>query len=287
MPVVNVLGSAVFYRETGSGVPIVFVHGNPASSFVWRKVLPAVGPTWRCLAPDLIGMGESGKPDIDYTFDDHARYLDAWFDAVELDEVILVGHDWGCALAFDWAARHPERVRGVAFSEPVIKPMTWQDYSAGARELFQAIRTEGVGEAMVLDQNIFIEQLLPGSVTTGLSDPELAVYRGYYPTPASRRPLLQWARSQPVDGTPADVVERISAFDEWLATSTGVPKLMLTFDPTPTTSTTPELIDWCAATVAGLQIEKLGPAGHETPEDQPMEIAAAITSWATRHNLDS
>ncbi|MFD2350624.1 haloalkane dehalogenase [Nonomuraea ferruginea] len=143
---------------------MVFLHGNPTSSYLWRHILPTVSQYGRCLAPDLVGMGESGKPDIAYTFHDHARYLDAWFDALGLDQVVLVGHDWGGALAFDWAARNPGRVRGIAFTETIIRPMSWADFPTGARPLFESMRTPGVGEAMVLDQNAFIEKALPATI---------------------------------------------------------------------------------------------------------------------------
>ncbi len=198
MPVQPVLDSTMFHRESGAGAPVVFLHGNPTSSHLWRDVLPAVGGPGRLLAPDLIGMGESGKPDIAYTFADHARYLDAWFDALGLDEVVLVGHDWGGALAFDWAARHPGRVRGIAFTETIVKPMTWEEFPEGGRPLFEAIRTPGVGEALILDDNAFVEQVLPGSVATPLAPADLDVYRAPYPTVESRRPLLQWPRSMPL-----------------------------------------------------------------------------------------
>src|SRR5882724_5975118 len=165
--------ATLFYREMGTGVPLVFLHGNPTSSYLWRRILPAVGDPGRRLAPDLIGMGDSGKPDIEYTFADHARYLDAWFDALGLDDVVLIGHDWGGALAFDWAARHPKRVRGIAFTETIVKPMTWQEFPAGARPLFESMRTPGVGELMVLDQNAFIEQALPRTTVRGLTEEDL------------------------------------------------------------------------------------------------------------------
>lgn len=170
MPVHPVLDSTMHHLDLGSGAgagtPMVFLHGNPTSSHLWRDVLPAVGGGGRRLAPDLIGMGRSGKPDIDYTFADQARYLDAWFEAAGLDEVVLVGHDWGGALAFDWAARHPGQVRGIAFTETIVKPMEWEEFPPGGQELFRALKAEGVGEAMVLDGNAFIEEALPGTVAT-------------------------------------------------------------------------------------------------------------------------
>ncbi|MFD5085824.1 haloalkane dehalogenase [Kitasatospora sp. NPDC058406] len=286
MPVRPVLDSTMFHREVGAGAPMVFLHGNPTSSHLWRDVLPAVGTPGRLLAPDLIGMGESGKPDLAYTFADQARYLDAWFDGLGLEDVVLVGHDWGGALAFDWAARHPGRVRGIAFTETIVKPMAWEEFPEGGRRLFRAIRTPQVGEAMILDDNAFVEQLLPGSVATPLSPADLDVYRRPYPTRESRRPLLQWPRSMPLDGEPADVVSRIRAYDRWLATSADVPKLLIAFAPGPGAMMGPEIVDWCAANIAGLDIEHSDAvAGHHTPEDQPLAIAAAIAAWADRHKL--
>jgi haloalkane dehalogenase len=287
MPTADVLDSTMFYTELGRGVPLVFLHGNPTSSYLWRAVLPQIGEPGRCLAPDLIGMGASGKPPIAYQFADHARYLDAWFDALGLDSVLLVGHDWGGALAFDWAARHPGRTRGVAFMETIVRPMSWDQFPESARPVFKSPRTPGAGEAMVLDENIFIERALPGNVATGLTEEDMNAYRRPYPTRDSRRPLLQWPRAMPLDGEPADVVARVEAYDEWLARSPEVPKLLLTFDPGPGTMLGPEMIAWCAANISSLDIAACGPAGHHAPEDQPDAIAAAIAAWADRHHLRS
>ncbi|NUR88718.1 MAG: haloalkane dehalogenase [Nonomuraea sp.] len=279
MRVQHVLDSTIAYRETGEGRPIVFLHGNPTSSHLWRNVIPAVGEGRR-LAPDLIGMGESGKPAIDYTFADHARYLDAWFDALELDDVLLVGHDWGGALAFDWAARHPARVRGIAVNETIVKPMTWEEFPEGGRELFRAIKTPGIGERMILDEHAFVLQGLPGSVATPLGQGDLDVYAKPYPTPESRLPLLRWARSMPLGGEPADVVARVEAYDRWLAASPDVPKLLIAFASGPGTMLHEHLIDWCAATMAGLDVRRYAEvAGHHAPEDHPHLIAEAITTW--------
>ncbi|NUR26928.1 MAG: haloalkane dehalogenase [Catenulispora sp.] len=284
MPTSRVLDSTMFHRELGTGRPIVFLHGNPTSSHLWRHVLPAVG-AGRRLAPDLIGMGDSGKPDLAYAFDDHARHLDAWIDALNLDDIVLVGHDWGGALAFDWAARHPGRVRGVAFMETIVKPMAWEEFPEGGRDLFRSIKTPGVGETMILDDNVFLTQMLPFTVASGLSDEDLQVYLRPYPTPQSRRPLLQWPRSMPLGGEPADVVARIERYDAWLAASEDVPKLLLAFEPGPGAMMGPEMVDWCVKNVAALDVEQLGVARHHAPEDQPDAIATAIRSWADRHGL--
>jgi haloalkane dehalogenase len=281
MPVQNILDSTMSHRELGTGAPIVFLHGNPTSSHLWRDIMPAV-TSGRRLAPDLIGMGESGKPDIEYTFTDHTRYLDAWFDALELDDVVLVGHDWGGALAFDWAARHPDRVRGIAFTEAIIKPMTWEEFPEGGRDLFRAIKTEGVGESMMLDDNAFLRGF-PGSVATPLTEADLEPYLRPYPTRESRLPLLRWARSMPLDGEPADVVTRIEAYDGWLATSARVPKLLIDFLPGPGSMWVPETIAWCAETIASLEIRHHDViAGHHTPEDQPLLIAEDLETWLSK-----
>ncbi|MFI6868502.1 haloalkane dehalogenase [Nocardia sp. NPDC050406] len=285
MPIVDTLDSTMNYREQGEGAPIVFLHGNPTSSYIWRKVMGFGRLPGRLLAPDLIGMGESGKPDIDYTYADQIRYLDAWFDALGVEDAVLVGHDWGGTLAFDWASRHPERVRGIAFTEAIVKPLEWEELPPPARELFHAIKTPGVGEEMVLDQNAFLDPGVPATVVGGLSAEDMATYLAPYPTPASRVPILQWARANPLGGEPADVAERIAGLDAWLAASHELPKLLLTFEPGPGTTMGPELIQWCVDTIAALEVDKLGLAGHQTPEDQPEAIAESLAGWLTRHEL--
>jgi haloalkane dehalogenase len=251
---------------------------------MWRNVLPGVG-RGRLLAPDLIGMGRSGKPDIPYLFADHARYLDAWFDALGLDRVVLVGHDWGGALAFDWAARHPERVCGIAFLESIVKPMVWEELSPQARERSEAVRTPGAGEEMVLDQNRFVRSAFTGGVLTPVGDEDLETYLAPYPTRDSRRPILAWARQMPLGGQPAELIARIEAYDAWLATSTDIPKLLMTFEGSPTLLIGEKYADWCATNIAALETVSCGKAGHHAPEDRPREIAAAVSAWADRHGL--
>lgn len=285
MPVVPVLDSTMFYREVGTGTPMIFLHGNPTSSYLWRHILDGVGDPGRRLAPDLIGMGDSGKPDIGYTFADHAIYLEAWFDALEIDDAVIIGHDWGGALGFDWAARHSQRVRALIFSETIVKPLTWNEFPEAGRALFGSIRTPRIGEKMVLEDNAFIEQLLPGSVVTPIHEDDLREYRRPYPTAESRKPLLQWPRSLPLDGEPADVVARIETYDQWLGVSHDVPKLLLSFEPGPGVMMGPEIIEWCKQNFANLEIRRLGPAGHHTPEDQPHAIAATLANWLDTNNL--
>ncbi|WP_223747067.1 haloalkane dehalogenase [Myxococcus sp. XM-1-1-1] len=272
-----VLDSFLSYREEGTGSPIVFLHGNPTSSYVWRNVTPRLADKGRCLAPDLIGMGSSGKPDIAYRYADHARYLDAWFDALGLRDVVLVGYDWGGVLALDWAARHPDRVRGVVVFETFLRPMHWSEWPPQGEKLFRALRTPGVGEQMVLEQNEFLERSLSNGVKTGLNDSARAAYYAPYPDAASRRPMLQWPREIPIDGSPADVAAVIERYDAWLAQPTGKPALLLTFDGGSLSA--PKTIEWARTQFPRLEIVPLGPAGHHAPEDVPEDITKALRSW--------
>jgi haloalkane dehalogenase len=285
MPTIDVLDSTMYYEEQGSGTAIVLVHGNPSSSHVWRNIVPGLGEG-RLLAPDLIGMGRSGKPANAFDFADHARYLDAWFDALDLDRVILVGHDWGGALAFDWASRHPDRVLGIAFFESIVRPMAWEELSPAGRERAELVHTPAAEES-ILDQNLLVRMAYTGGVLTPVPEEDLATYLAPYPTRESRLPLLAWARQIPLGGEPAELVARIEKYDAWLAASTSVPKLLITFEGSPTLLIGKELADWCAENIAALETVAGGEAGHHAQEDRPEEIAAAITAWIDRHELRS
>jgi haloalkane dehalogenase len=227
---VPVLDLDMSYVDTGSGAPIVFLHGNPTSSYLWRNVIPHVAALGRCLAPDLIGMGQSAKsPTRAYTFTDHARYLDAWFEALDLTrDVILVVHDWGSALGFFRATRFPAHIAGIAYMEAVVKPGRWQDFGDVGR-MFQALRSPA-GEQMVLEDNFFVEQVLPLGVLRTLSDEEMARYRAPYPDPESRWPTLIWPRQIPIDGEPADVQAIVLEYAAALGRSP-LPKLAIFAEP--------------------------------------------------------
>ncbi|UGT40765.1 haloalkane dehalogenase [Nocardia yamanashiensis] len=283
MATIDILDSFINYTDTGSGdIPVVFLHGNPTSSYIWRNVIPYVSGETRALAPDLIGMGASGQPDSDYRLVDHARYLDAWFEALGLDQVILVGHDWGGALAMHWAARHPGRVRGIAVMETFLRPLAWSEMPPTGAELFRRFRSPE-GEEMVLEKNMFIEFNLPAS-TRSLSLEALEEYRKPYPTPESRKPMLVWPREFPLDGEPADVVALIENYGRWMAQSPEVPKLVLAVEHGVGLGS-PEAIDWAAKTFASVEIGDIGPAGHHCPEDQPDAIGKAVAEWIQRHGL--
>ncbi len=280
MPEISVLDSTMHYEETGAGDPIVLLHGNPTSSFLWRKVIPGLASEGRVLAPDLIGMGRSGKPDIAYRFVDHARYLDAWFDALGLRRVTLVGHDWGGALGFHWARRHPDRVAAMAFMETIMRPASWDEWPANARDIFQGFRTPGTGEQLILDQNMFVEGVLPAAMLHQLTPEEMDAYRASFREPAHRLPTLVWPREIPIDGEPADVVELVNAYDRWLASSDDVPKLLLTFEPGAIMSE--PIVRWCRENVAALEVVPAGQGVHFVPEDEPEAIARIVREWRAR-----
>jgi haloalkane dehalogenase len=278
MPTIEILDSFMSYRDTGdSDVAVVFLHGNPLSSYCWRDVIPHVADRARCLAPDLIGMGESGKPDIAYRFADHARYLDAWFDAIAPSEVVIVGHDWGGALGMDWAARHASRVRGIAVIETFLRPVRWDEMAPAAAERFRGFRSSQ-GEEMILEKNMMIESNLALTIASGLAESDLDVYRAPFLEPASRTPMLVWTREFPLDGEPADVAELVLDYGRWMAETPDVPKLLMTMDNGVGLGS-PEMISWAAETFASVQVVSVGPGGHQAPEDQPDHIGTAVANW--------
>ena len=276
---VEVNGKRMAYVEMGEGDPILFQHGNPTSSYLWRNIMPALASKGRCIAVDLIGMGDSEKLDDSgpesYRYVEHRDFLfQAWEQLGIVDDVTLVIHDWGSALGFDWASQNPDKVKGIAYMEGIVCPMHWTDWPDVIRPLFQGFRSDA-GEGMVLEKNIFVEKVLPGSVLRGLTDEEMSVYRRPFANAGEdRRPTLTWPRQIPLDGDPDDVVAVVAAYSEWLRNS-DVPKLFVNAEP--------------GAILVGRQREfcrqfenqtEVTVAGsHFIQEDSPDEIAAAIASW--------
>lgn len=275
---VDVLGSALHYVESGSGDPIVFLHGNPTSSYLWRGVFSRLQGKGRLLALDLIGFGESGKPDIEYSLEDHQRFVDAWFDALDLRNVTLVAQDYGAAFGITWARTHPDRVAGLVIAEPVLRPIRSDDLPAEFVALRAEVLKPGVGEQIILEENRFVTGLLPGAVLNGLTDDDLAVYTAPFPTPESRRPVLVFPRALPVDAEPQTTVDFLAANEDWLRTST-IPKALYTFEPG--FLLTPEIVDWVRDNVANIQIRALGAGGHYVQEDSPAEIAEAVAAFVS------
>lgn len=275
---VSVLDSEMAYVDVGTGDPVVFLHGNPTSSYLWRNVIAEVEPDWRCLAPDLIGMGDSGKnPSGSYRLVDHAKYLDAWFAKVGLDKeknLTLVIHDWGSALGFRWAQNHREQIRGLVYMEAIVCPMTWETFPDAARKVFQGFRSPA-GEGMVLENNVFVERVLPGSVVRELCESEMAIYRKpFVEAGESRRPTLTWPREIPIEGEPADVVDIVEAYGSWLSESQ-VAKLFINADPG--ALLTGAQREYCRAWPNQQEVTVNGT--HFIQEDSPQEIGGAIVQF--------
>ena len=275
---IAVRGSEMAYVDVGHGRPIVFLHGNPTSSYLWRNVIPHVRDLGRCVAPDLIGMGESAKlsdpgPGT-YSFATHAAYLEAFLDAVALDgPVVLVLHDWGSGLGFDWAARHPDRVRGIAFTEAIVNPFTWADWPEASRRIFRGMRGPD-GESLVLDKNVFVERILTGSVLGGLAPEALERYRAPFGERSDRWPTLEWPRQLPIENVPPAVHDVVDHYGQWLAHS-DVPKLFVNADPGSILIGRMRSVvrRWPALT------EVTVPAGHFVPEDCPDQLGRALADW--------
>lgn len=276
---VDVLGKRMAYVEMGEGDPIVFLHGNPTSSYLWRNIMPSLSKAGRCIAPDLIGMGDSEKlsdsgPDA-YRFVDHRRYLDAFLSAMGIERnVLLVIHDWGSALGFDWANRHRSSVQGVAYMEGIVRPMTWDEFSQKARPVFEGFRSPA-GDEMVLEKNIFVEKVLPGSILRGLTEEEMAVYRRPFQEPGEdRRPTLTWPRQIPLDGEPKDVTAIVQDYADWMAENE-LPKLFIDADPA-AILIGPQR-DFCRSWKNQTEVQVKGL--HFIQEDSPEEISAALVEW--------
>lgn len=280
---IEVLGHEMAYVSLGSGDPVVFLHGNPTSSYLWRNIMPYVTDTHQAIAPDLIGMGDSQKlansGPGSYMFVEHRKYLDAALDQlVPEGEIVLVIHDWGSALGFDWARRNPMRVKGICFMEGIVGPVaSWDDWPDTAREIFQGFRSP-MGEEMILERNLFIEAVLPGSVIRKMTDEEMDVYRRPFVNAGEdRRPTLTWPRQIPIEGQPKDVVEIVSAYAEWMKTAQ-MPKLFINAEPGAI------VLDKARARVRTWPntTEVTVKGSHFIQEDSPHEIGAALKEWIAK-----
>lgn len=274
----DVDGKRMAYHEAGAGRSVVFLHGNPTSSYLWRNVIPHVSGRARCVAPDLIGHGDSDKLDDtgpgSYRFVDHRHYLDGLLDQLDLgDDVVLVLHDWGSALGFEWANRHRDRVAGIAFMEAIVRPVTWAEWPESAAPIFKGFRSDA-GEEMVIDRNLFVEAVLPGSILRRLTPAEHDEYRRPFAVAEHRRPTLTWPREIPIDGEPADVHRIVSAYAAWLSTSE-FPKLFVNADPG-AILTGPQR-EFCRGWPNLTEVTV--PGSHFIQEDSPHEIGRAIADW--------
>lgn len=280
---VTISGLSMAYTELGSNDPkadtIVFLHGNPTSSYLWRNVMPHLADQGRCIAPDLIGMGDSDKIEPSgpehYTFREHRRYLDAFLEHVGVEKnVTLVIHDWGSALGFDWANRNRAKVKGIAYMEAIVRPLTWDEWSPAARRIFEGFRSPE-GEKMILEKNLFIEAVLPGSILRKLSDAEMNVYRRPFREPGEdRRPTLTWPRQIPLDGEPTDVTELVQSYANWMS-SNDLPKLFINADPGAILIGAQR--EFCRGWRNQTEVRVKG--NHFLQEDSPHEIGEAIAKW--------
>lgn len=282
---VEVLGSKIHYIDEGSGDPVLFIHGNPTWSYQWRNVIPHVAPYARCIAMDLIGMGRSDKPDIEYRFFDHMRYVDGFIQALGLKRITFLFHDWGSALGFHYAMRNEENIKGLAFYEAILRSReSWAEMAESGREMFKAFRTPKIGWEMIVTKNQFIEVRLPQGIVRELSDQEMDHYREPYLDPSSRKPVWRWPNELPIAGEPPDIVEAVNSYSHWLQTSS-LPKLL--FYGNPGTITQAPMVDWCKENLNNLSTVFLGAGFHHLPEDHPHEMGRALAKWCNKISMPS
>jgi haloalkane dehalogenase len=277
---IDVLGSRMHYVEQGVGAPILLLHGNPTWSYIWRNIIPYLSSIGRCIAPDLIGYGRSDKPDIEYRWRDHVRYLEAFIARMGLRDIMLVLHDQGSTLGFHYAMRHPDNVRAIAFFEAIVRPYPWEKFSSPEfREIFRRFRSGGIGGEgwrLLVDENMFIEVLLPQASGRPLSHREMDCYREPFRNPASRVPIWRFARETPIGGEPPEVWEAVEAYSRWLQQST-MPKLLLY--ATPGALLTREHVDWCRDYIRNLDVIHIGEGTHFLQEGSPDAIGHEIATW--------
>ncbi len=273
---VEVAGRRIHYVEQGEGAPILFLHGNPTSSYLWRNIIPYAARQGRAIAMDLIGMGKSAKPDIAYRFFDHVTYVDGFIDALGLQNITLVIHDWGSGLGFHYARRNAGNVRAIAFMEAIIRPARWSDFPPDFKMGFKLMRTPGIGWVMISGFNFFVRKILPSAVVRSLTANEMARYGEPFPNSRARRPVRQWPLEIPIEGHPADVHEAVSAYHAWLQ-ETDIP--MLLFYAEPGGIIKDRDVAWCRDHIKNLTAIDIGPGIHYLQEDNPHRIGEELAAW--------
>jgi len=264
------------YIEEGEGDPVLFLHGNPTSSYLWRNIIPYLSDRARCIAPDLIGMGKSDKPDIPYRFFDHYPYIEGFIEQMGLKNITLVIHDWGSGLGFHYARLHPDNIKGLAFMEAIYRPLSWSGMPPEFKLAFRMMRAPGMGWLMVSVLNSFVKQVLPQATVRSLREEEMRHYKAPYPTIASRKPLRQWPLEIPFDGKPADVHEAVAAYFQWLQ-ETPIPKLL--FHAHPGGLISPKDVAWMKEHLPNLKTVDIGKGIHYVQEDQPHRIGEELARW--------
>ncbi len=274
---VDVHGAKMHYIDVGEGDPILFLHGNPTSSYLWRNIIPHLSGQGRCIAPDLIGMGKSDHPDIPYRYDDHYRYVSGFIDALDIgSNLTLVIHDWGSGLGFRWAHEHESSVRAIAFMEAMVRTMSLADLPGSLRVAFRMMRSPGIGWLMISVANIFLKKMLPDLTHAKMSPEALAYYAAAFPTVASRKAVRQWPAEVPLDGSPADNATVVEAYHEWL-TRTEVPKLL--FHGNAGVAIKDAEVAWCRENLSNLEVVDLGDGIHFLQETHPEKIGRALSQW--------
>jgi len=274
---VDVHGAKMHYIDVGEGDPILFLHGNPTSSYLWRNIIPHLSSQGRCIAPDLIGMGKSDHPDIPYRYDDHYRYVSGFISALGIgSNLTLVIHDWGSALGFRWAHEHESGVKAIAFMEAMVRTMSLADLPGSLRVAFRMMRSPGIGWLMISVANIFVKKMLPDLTHAKMSPEALAYYAAAFPTVASRKAVRQWPAEVPLDGSPADNATVVEAYREWL-TRTEVPKLL--FYGNAGVAIKDAEVAWCRENLSNLEVVDLGEGIHFLQETHPEKIGRALSKW--------
>ncbi len=273
---IEVQGSKIHYIDEGEGDPVLFLHGNPTSSYLWRNIIPHLTPYARCIAPDLIGMGKSDKPDIEYRFVDHAKYIDGFIEKMGLKNITLVIHDWGSALGFHYAARNEDNIKGIAFMEAILKPLKWNEFTKEFKIGFKLFRTPLVGWFMIAVMNVFIEKILPKATVRDLTEDEMNCYREPFKNARDRRPVRRWPNEIPIEGKPSDVVEIVQNYSQKLQVS-DVPKLL--FYATPGGIIKEPMIEWCRESLTNLKVVNIGQGIHYLQEDNPHLIGSELAEW--------
>lgn len=281
---VEVLGSRMHYVEQGAGDPVLFLHGQPTWSYLWRQVLPELEGSGRLIAVDLIGYGLSERPAIDYEISDHIRYLDAFIERLDLDGLTIVGHDWGSFFGFHYGRRHPDRIKGLAFMEALLFPISgYEAFDPETRQFFQTLRgSQKNAERMMIDENQFIEGILPAMTLRTLAPPEHDAYRAPWADPAARRILCKFPQNLCIGGEPATIHEMQTAYMDWLQ-RTSLPKLLIHADPG--LMVPPSAAAWYREQLPNTETVNVGPGLHYIQEDRPRQIGAAIAEWMGRHGL--
>jgi len=273
---VEVHGSKIHYIDEGSGDPILFLHGNPTSNYLWRNIIPYLVPHGRCIAPDLIGMGKSDKPDVEYRFLDHYKYVEGFIEKLGLSNVTVVIHDWGSGLGFHYAMTHEKNIKGIAFMEALLKPMKWADFPSGNKVGFKLFRSPGIGWFMISVLNMFLTKLMPKMIVRKLSSEEMGHYTEPFKTIQSRQPIRQWPCEIPIDGEPSDVHKIMSSYSQKLQESE-LPKIL--FFGSPGAIIDSKGVDWCKQNLKNLETVDIGEGLHYIQEDNPHLIGEELAKW--------